>query len=159
MVSSGSLRAICRENVAVRDALNEDLMMADPDTFAVSAWWLHRRGPSCAGRSRHRNLHGRKDHGAADQLPAEQCRFPAEDHHQAKLGPPVEDRCRQPADRGVEERSWVCRIVSDVQSAQNKAAEDAKKPAAADTAPARRHEVTGVQRSEARYCSMTALSP
>ncbi len=70
-----------------------------------------------AGCSRHRNLHRRKDHGAADQLPAEQCRFPAEDDRETRRRPSAEAGRRQGADRRLEEqpsppcrRSWTtCR--------------------------------------------------
>ena len=71
-----------------------------------------RRGAGC---SRHRNLHRRKDHGAAHQLPAEQCRFPAEDDCKTRRRPSAEARRRQSADRGAEGRpSPPCRRPSTI---------------------------------------------
>ena len=94
-----------------------------------------------AGRPRHRNLHRRKDHGAAHQLPAEQCRFPAKNHHQARRRPSAEARRRQSADRGLKATvAALQKTVDELQALAEKAAEEQKKkaepPTAAKDAPA-----------------------
>ena len=72
------------------------------------------RRPCCgAGCARYRDLHRRKDHGAAHQLPAEQCRFPAEDDFKTRRRPSAEAGRRQSADRGAEgQPSPPCRRPS-----------------------------------------------
>src|ERR1700742_5152626 len=85
------------------------VMISNPGDFDERTYRCcrarHRAVPCAwggAGRSRHRALHGREDDGAADLLPAKQCRIPPEDNRQADARSPAKARCRQPADRRVE---------------------------------------------------------
>jgi hypothetical protein len=105
MVSLGS--GVCFVQIAVMDVpvrktlLERGFLMIAPMariTFAAFAADGCMAGDrSRAGRSRHRDLHRRKDHGAAHLLPAEQCRLPAEDDQQADIRPSAEDRCQPTA--------------------------------------------------------------
>jgi len=70
-----------------------------------------------AGRSRHRDLHRREDHGAAHQLPAEQRRFPAEDD--CKTQHPITSRSWTPPtarSKASRARSPACRRSSTISS-------------------------------------------
>ena len=87
-------------------------------------------------------MHRRKDDGAADQLPAEQCRF-----LQKTIGKLTADHQQKldAANRQIEGLkatvAGLQRAVGELQATQTKAAEDSRKkadmPAAKDNAPAK----------------------